>query len=370
MNYNKNKYDKLLGELLLAILLVNRIRCEFKKLFIPSPSTGEGKGEGEIIIPLPSIPSRKGRGSPLVAVKRRGNLKSFSASIADIIRFEENLNKLKYFVVPLLMMVLLMPGTARGEEKPLWELGIGAGFLQMPDYRGSDKNRFYVLPFPYVIYRGDFLKIQDRRISGQIFKTDRVLLDFSGYGAVPVKSSDNEARAGMEDLDPTFELGPALRINIIDRENEKFKLRLSLPVRAFFSTDFRSVRHEGWIVSPRLSLEIRDAIPQTGLNLGISAGPMFADSSYNAYFYNVEPVYATAIRPAYSAGGGYSGTAATLGLSKHYKQFIFHAFVSADFLDGAVFADSPLVKNKTSIMSGISITWIFFQSAKKGEVRK
>ncbi len=273
------------------------------------------------------------------------------------------------FIIPVLL-VLLLPGTGRGEEKPLWELGIGAGILQMPDYRGSDKNRLYVLPFPYVVYRGDFLKIQDRRISGQIFKTDRILLDFSGYGAVPVKSTDNEARAGMPDLDPTFELGPALRFNIRGNDYDKFKLRMSLPVRAFFSTDFHSVRHEGWIVSPRLTMEFGDVIPQTGLHLGVSAGPMFADNAYNAYFYTVEPAYATAQRPAYSAGGGYSGTVATLGLSKHYGQFIFHTFVSADFLDGAVFADSPLVKTRTSVMSGFSITWLFFQSAKKVKAGK
>jgi hypothetical protein len=29
-----------------------------------------------------------------------------------------------------------------------------------------------------------------------------------------------------------------------------------------------------------------------------------------------------------------------------------------------VFADSPLVKNNTSIMSGFSVTWVFLKSAK------
>ena len=234
----------------------------------------------------------------------------------------------------------------------------------MPDYRGSDENRLYVLPYPYLVYRGDILKVDDRRISGQIFKTDRVLLDFSGYGSVPVKSSNNSARAGMPDLDPTFELGPALRIILLESKTDSYKLSLTLPVRAFFSTDFSSVRREGWVFSPRLNLEKNDVIPQTGLNLGISAGPMFADSSYNTYFYTVEPAYATATRPAYSAGGGYSGSTLTVGLSKAYKQFIFNAFVSADFLQGAVFEDSPLVKTKTSVMSGFSVSWIFFKSAK------
>jgi outer membrane scaffolding protein for murein synthesis (MipA/OmpV family) len=113
-----------------------------------------------------------------------------------------------------------------------------------------------------------------------------------------------------------------------------------------------------------------DLIPGTGLNLGISAGPMFADSGYNAYFYTVEPAYATAERPAYSAGGGYSGSTLTVGLGKEYKQFIFNVFLSTDFLQGAVFEDSPLVKRETSFMSGVSVSWIFFKSAKTVNVEK
>jgi outer membrane scaffolding protein for murein synthesis (MipA/OmpV family) len=277
-------------------------------------------------------------------------------------------------IIALLLLSFLLPISAICEEKPLekplWELGVGLGLLQMPDYRGSDENRLYLLPYPYLVYRGDILKIDEQRVTGQIFKTDRILLDFSGFGSVPVKSSNNSARAGMEDLDPTFELGPALKIKLWESKEDKFKLSLSLPVRAFFSTDFSSVRHEGWVFSPRINFVKNDLIPETGLNMGISVGPMFADSGYNAYFYNVEPQYATATRPAYSAGGGYSGSTLTVGLSKSYKQLIFSAFASADFLQRASFEDSPLVKRETSIMSGTSVSWVFFKSAKTVNVEK
>jgi MipA family protein len=84
----------------------------------------------------------------------------------------------------------------------------------------------------------------------------------------------------------------------------------------------------------------------------------------------VDEAFATPTRPAYSAGGGYAGSTVTLGLSKSYKQFIFNAFVSADFLYGAVFEDSPLVKTKVSVMSGFSFAWIFLQSAKTVTVDK
>jgi outer membrane scaffolding protein for murein synthesis (MipA/OmpV family) len=273
-------------------------------------------------------------------------------------------------LITLLVLSFLLPNSLFAEEKPLLEIGVGVGLLQMPDYRGSDESRLYTLPYPYLVYRGDILKVDEQRVSGKIFKTDRILLDFSGYGAVPVKSSDNSARAGMPDLDPTFELGPALTIKLLESKEDKYKLDLSLPVRAFFSTDFSSVRHEGWVFSPRITFMKDDLIPKTGLNVGISVGPMFADSGYHDYYYTVEHEYAKKSRPAYLAGGGYSGSTLTVGLSKEYKQFNFNAFFSADFLQGASFEDSPLVKRDISIMSGISVSWIFFKSAKTVNVEK
>jgi len=274
----------------------------------------------------------------------------------------ENMHMNYRVIVALLVISFFSPVMASGEEKPLWEVGVGAAFLQMPDYRGSNESRLYLLPYPYLVYRGDILKVDEHRISGQIFKTDRVLLDFSGYGAVPVESDDNASRKDMPDLDPTFELGPALRIKLWKNEEAKSKMDVSLPVRAFFSTDFSSVRHEGWVFSPRIDFTKDDLIAGTGLNLGISAGPMFADSGYHDYYYTVEHKYAKAWRPEYSAGGGYSGSTLTVGLSKQYKQLVFNAFVSADFLQGADFENSPMVKRETTIMSGFNVSWIIFQS--------
>jgi len=270
----------------------------------------------------------------------------------------------RLLLLTLLLISIVIPKAAISAEKPLWELGIGVSALLLPDYRGSDEYRVYPLPYPHFIYRGDVLKVDENKISGQIFKTDRILLDVSIYGYLPVKSSNNTARQGMEDVDPTFEIGPAIKIKLLEDKENKYQLNLKLPARAVFSTDFSSVRYQGWVFSPRINFEKDDIIPETGLNLGISAGPMFADSGYHEYFYTVEPAYATIARPAYEAGGGYSGSTLSMGLSKGYKQFIFSTFVSADFLQGAAFKDSPLVKTDTSIMAGISITWIFFKSAK------
>ena len=273
------------------------------------------------------------------------------------------------FIQILILWFVLSPVRAWCEEKPLWELGVGLFFLQMPDYRGSDENRRYVLPYPYFVYRGDILRVERERISGRIFETDRVLLDISGNGSAPVSSSDNPDRQGMADLDPTFEIGPSLNVTLLENRQDHYKLTLTLPVRAAFSTDFSSVRHEGWVFHPRLVFQKAEMIAGSGVSLGISAGPMFADRGYHRYFYAVDPPYATPTRRQYEAGGGYSGSTVTVGLSKNIKPLIISAFVSVDFLQGAAFEESPLVKNKYAVMTGFSVSWVFLKSSRMVEKR-
>ncbi|MCE5265563.1 MAG: MipA/OmpV family protein [Deltaproteobacteria bacterium] len=268
------------------------------------------------------------------------------------------------WVMLLILWIFWVPAGAQGAEKPLWEVGVGVAALRLPDYRGSDVYHNYLLPYPYLIYRGDILRVERERITGRIFETDRVLLDVSLFGSVPVKNDDNPDRRGMPDLDPTFEVGPSLDITLWERRQEGYKLKLSLPIRAAFSTDFTSVRHEGWVFHPRLNFEKSDIIPGSGVNLGLSAGPMFADRGYHRYFYTVDAAYATAARPAYDAGGGYSGTSVSAGLNKKWDPLVLNAFVSWDYLKGAVFADSPLVKTESSWMCGFSVSWIFWKSSR------
>lgn len=277
---------------------------------------------------------------------------------------------LRELVLLFLMGLLWQPDTARAQEKPLWELGIGGGFLLMPDYRGSDETRAYASPFPYAVYRGGILRVEDDRISGRIFTNDRVTLDASLYGTVPVRSDENEAREGMPDLDPTFEVGPALRIKLLNSIEHQYNLNIMLPLRAVFSTNFRSMRYEGLIFSSRLNFEMEEVIPDTGIYLWLSAGPMFADYSFHKYFYEVSPEYATTNRQAYSPRAGYSGSTFMIGMGKKCQQIIFHAFVSADFLHGSAFEDSPLVKTKTSWMGGCSISWVFLKSKEMVKTEK
>ncbi len=89
---------------------------------------------------------------------------------------------------------------------------------------------------------------------------------------------------------------------------------------------------------------------------------MYASEDYHDYYYEVQPAYATAARPAYDARAGYSGSRLTLTASRRYPRFWVGAFARYDSLSGAVFADSPLVKKQDSFMAGVGIAWILAES--------
>lgn len=258
--------------------------------------------------------------------------------------------------------VLAWGAGAHADELPLWEAGLGVGVLDFPDYRGSDQRRFYVLPVPYLVYRGDFLKVDRESLRAQFFNSPDLQLDLSVNGSIPVKSSDNSARQGMPNLDPSLEIGPALNWTALRSEDSKFKLELRLPVRTVEGSNFFHVENIGWISQPNISVDIADPLNYEGWRLGLLTGPLFADRRYFQYFYGVAPAYATAERPAYEAHGGYAGSQFITALSKRYPGFWVGGFVKWDTLHGAAFEDSPLVKKKQFFTGGFAISWIFSES--------
>jgi outer membrane scaffolding protein for murein synthesis (MipA/OmpV family) len=254
-----------------------------------------------------------------------------------------------------------MPASAA--EKPLWELGAGVSALSFPDYRGSDRSDTYAMPFPYVVYRGEFLKADRNGIRGTFFNNDRIDLNVSVGASLPVKSSDNAARQGMPDLKPTVEIGPSLDLTMWRTDDHRYKLDLRLPVRTAITVD-SSVQDIGWVFSPRLNLDVRDPLGLPGWNLGLLAGPMFGSARNHQYFYAVAPQYATADRPAYEARGGYAGSQFLMAVSKRYDRYWLGAFARWDTLKGAVFANSPLVKRDYYFAAGVGVAWVLGQSSK------
>lgn len=257
-------------------------------------------------------------------------------------------------------------GHAFAAEKPLWELGAGISALSLPDYRGSDQASVYAIPFPYLIYRGEFLKADRHGIRGTFFGTDRIELNLSLGASLPVNSDDNRARQGMPDLEPMVELGPSLDLNLWRTADRRTRLDLRLPVRTAVTVK-GGMDDIGWVFSPRLNLDITDVAGLAGWNMGLLAGPMYGSERNHDYFYTVAPQYATADRPAFDAKGGYAGSQFMMTASKRYPKYWLGAFVRWDSLEGAVFADSPLVKSDDYFAAGVGIAWILGESSTRVE---
>ncbi|ADE10615.1 MipA/OmpV family protein [Sideroxydans lithotrophicus] len=269
--------------------------------------------------------------------------------------------------IALLSLLCCLSGAyAQTELKPEWEVGAGFAAIDFPMYRGSNERRSFLLPIPYFVYRGEKLQVNRERVRGLIFKRDTAEVDVSLNGSVPAKGSI--ARQGMPDLDPTLEVGPSLNIHLLYSGDKKNTLDLRMPLRGVIASDFKHVQGVGWLFQPQLDVDFRD-IDHSGWNIGLVGGPIFSDRRYHQYFYDVAPQYATSTRPAYTASGGYSGMQYIFAFNRRQQDGHWvGGFMKWDNLNGAVFADSPLVKSKSYFTIGIAATWTFNRSDKLVEV--
>jgi outer membrane scaffolding protein for murein synthesis (MipA/OmpV family) len=240
-------------------------------------------------------------------------------------------------------------------EQPLWELGLGAAALSLPHYRGSDQSHQWLLPIPFGVYRGPILRATRDGARAVLLERDRFDFDISLAAGPPTRSSENDARSGMPDLDATVEIGPNLNLTLA--QGAAWKVQLQLPVRAVFAlgSDAGSI---GWTASPVLNLDLEVG----GWNFGLQGGPLAASRAHHAYFYDVAPVYATASRPAYSAPGGGAGWNFRAGASRRYGKLWVGGFLRTESLEGAVFEASPLVRQRENVSFGVALSWVLAAS--------
>jgi MipA family protein len=253
----------------------------------------------------------------------------------------------------------LLVGSAKAEEKPLWELGAGVSALRLPVYRGSHEFKNLALPLPYFVYRGERLKLDREGGRGLLFKTDDLELDVSVSGSIPVSSTSNAARAGMPSLKATLEVGPLLIASLWRSEDKNSAITARIPFRGVMRSDFNGA---GFVFQPQLAYDVRN-FAGTGWLAGVRGGPVFQSGAYADYFYGVPQAFSTANRASYQGKAGYGGFNVLVGGSKRYGNIWVGAFAKYDNLSGASFEDSPLVRKKQFATVGLAVSWIFTQSS-------
>jgi len=256
------------------------------------------------------------------------------------------------------LFLLLMTNIVMAEQNslPILELGASLAVLDIPNYRGSENSSTYVLPVPYIRYRGEKFKI-DGGIRNTWFDSENLKLSLSGNGTLPV-DDDNPERVGMEELDATIEIGPSLDYRLSRADYGEWWLELPLRLAFALNSD---LEHIGQIFQPRIAW--RNPARKLGQwQLRAAIGPIYSTGEFHDYYYAVGADEALPSRPAYNAGSGFSGVRGTFSFSRRVGQLYFGSFVRYDTLSGSVVEDSPLISDSSAWMAGASLGWVFSDS--------
>jgi outer membrane protein len=251
----------------------------------------------------------------------------------------------------------------------LWELGIGIGGAVAPDYPGSDQSRVVVIPFPFGFYRGRIIQSDPKGARARLLTGKDFDMSISGDGAYPLKSSDDIARSGMEDLGWMLQLGPKVRIDLKDWADGS-RLRIGASYRAAVSTnDFSSLTSRGFVLEPEIVYQKPDAFGDR-FDLFVSLSSTIATANYMDYLYGVRPGDATATRRSFATRAGYLETDLQAGLSYRTvdgrHQFILSG--DAGSLNGGINSESPLIRSKLDLSVGIAWIWTLFASEQRAEI--
>ena len=261
---------------------------------------------------------------------------------------------------------LCIPQISHAYHLPLWELGLGAGMLNAPHYRGSKTQANIFLPVPYAIYRGDIFRVdREEGVRGMLYQSKHLNLDLSFAGNIPVPDAEDSARAGMPGLDLLVEAGPEMEISLWHSETRDQNLWFKIPYRFVFSVGDPFLQYQGWTLSPYINYKINVRQSSALMRYSVSVGPIFAGSKYHNYFYEVNPEYVTPERQVYHADSGYSGSRITVSIARNARKYFIGVFARYDNLDNAVFADSPLVQTTDYFIFGIAFAWVFTTSDTK-----
>jgi hypothetical protein len=253
-----------------------------------------------------------------------------------------------------------------GDLRPVWEVGAFAAAFNTPEYPAAAKNKTNIIGAPYLVYRGEVLRVGDGSIARAVAVDKSCYeLDVSLAASFGANSDYDVVREGMPDLDFMFEIGPQLKVRVAEFEFElhgRSELFLNLQARAAFSTDFTGLDHRGYVFQPQLAYRQRGWLSEkTALSIRIS--PSWATEELHDYFYEVEQGFVTAGRAAYDAEGGYMGT--NIGMSVSFDASDdMRIFVggSMSLHSGAANTNSPLFREKNTYSLGVGMVWRLWQS--------
>ncbi len=243
---------------------------------------------------------------------------------------------------------------------PLWEVGAFGGTVSAPSYPGSSDRSTRSLLLPYLVYRGEVLRMERSGIGARLLHTDAVEFDVGFSASLPSDSQDSLTRQGMPDLGTLVEFGPRLKLTLA-RPAPGQRVRLDLPLRTVLEVN-GGVQQQGLVFEPELRYEARDI--GAGWTLRSSVSVILGDQKLNRYFYEVAPSFATATRSAYEARAGLIATRLTFDTTREINPDVrIFGQLRLESYAGAANQNSPLRVQSNGVSVGLGLAWTLGRSA-------
>jgi len=244
---------------------------------------------------------------------------------------------------------------------PLWEAGVFGAAYSQPSYPGADERANLALALPFVVYRGEHLRVDRSTVGVRAKMSRRTELDLGFAATLGSRAADSDARRGMDDLGTLLEFGPRLKIYLGDVSDGRSDSRIQLAVRSVFdANDHLSDR--GIAVEPQW---VKDMQPASDCLVTANLGAVFGDKKLADTFYRVAPGQATSTRPAYEARSGLISLSASLFASRLLTPDArLFSYLRFDSLAGAANYGSPLVRRNNGWSAGLGIAWTLAYSGR------
>lgn len=242
---------------------------------------------------------------------------------------------------------------------PKLDVGLAFGAFYNSDYPGSDESRLRTITLPYIIYRGEIVRNDNSGLRGIFVNNPSLEFNLSAGAAFPARSSENDARTGMPDLDWMGQIGPQLVLHL--NKSKAVRWDLLVPIRWVFSTDLRSWDSRGALFNPEI--RVRGGVPfDRYMFISFSAGPVWTTESLSDYIYEVPSNYAAAERPAYDAVAGYSGIESVLSVNRKLSDdFLIYLGVGKNFFAQSKNRKSPLLRDVENELYFIGLSWSLYK---------
>lgn len=245
--------------------------------------------------------------------------------------------------------------------RSLWEVGLVGFGVDQQAYPGSSRQVRRALALPYLIYRGQYLRSDNDGVGIRPVKTSLYEFDVSGAFSFGSSASDDPVRRGMPNLGTLVEFGPRLKVNLGDAPFGG-RWRLDLPLRGVFDLS-NQLAARGLVFQPGLTWSRR---PGGGWSYGANASVLLGDGRLARTFYQVDPRFATALRPAYEARSGLVATRLSTFVAKDItRDWTVFAFARVDSVAGAANRGSPLVQRTAGTSAGVGVSWTWMRSDEK-----